>query len=54
MDLEKVKAMLEWPTLRSATNVRSFHRLDTVYRKFTRNFSSICGPLTKIMIEDKK
>ena len=31
MDLEKVKAILEWPTLRSVTEVQSVHGLATFY-----------------------
>ena len=54
MDLEKVKAILQWPTQRSATEVRSFHGLTSFYRKFIRGFSIICGPLTKTMRGDRK
>ena len=54
MDPEKVKAILEWPTPRSATKIRSFHGLASFYRKFIRGFSSICGPLTKKMRGDRK
>ena len=54
MDLEKVKAILEWSTPRSVTKVRSFDGLDCFYRKFIKDFSSICGPLTEAMRGDRK
>ena len=54
MDPKKVKAILEWPTPRSAIEVRSFHGLATFYKKFIRHCSSICGPLIKIMRGDRK
>ena len=46
MDPQKVKAILEWPTPRSVTDVRSFHGLDSFYKKFIKGFSGICGHLT--------
>ena len=49
-----MKAILEWPTPRSVTKVRSFHGLASFYKKFIRGFSSICGPLTKTIKRDIK
>ena len=54
IDPEKVKAILEWPTPRSTTKVRSFHGLVSFYEKFIKNFSSICAPLTETIRGDRK
>ena len=53
MDLEKVKAILEWPTPRSVTEVRYFHGLASFYKKIIRGFSSIFGPLIETMRGDR-
>jgi hypothetical protein len=49
MDEEKVKAIKEWPTPKSITEVRSFHGLASFYRHFVKDFSIIVVPLTKII-----
>ena len=54
MDPEKLKVILEWPIPRSAIEVRSFHGLASFYRKFIRNFSSICASLIETMRGDRK
>lgn len=46
MDPEKVRAILEWRSPRSITELRSFHGFITFYRKFICNFNSIVAPVT--------
>ena len=46
--------ILEWPTPRSTTKVRSFYGLASFYRKFNRNLTNICATLTKSMRRNRK
>ena len=45
---------MEWPTPWSVGEVRYFHGLASFYRKFIRNFNSICNAIIETMRGDKK
>ncbi|XP_031377624.1 uncharacterized protein LOC116193034, partial [Punica granatum] len=49
VDEEKVRAIQEWPSPTSVSNVRSFHGLASLYRRFVKDFSSIAAPLTEVI-----
>ena len=45
MDQEKVKAILEWPELKTVKGVRSFLRLANLYQRFIKDYTKVARPL---------
>jgi hypothetical protein len=48
MDPEKIKAIKEWAKPTSVKGVRGFLGFANFYRRFIKDFSTLCGPLTDL------
>ena len=54
MEEEKVKGVLEWPTLRSVKDIQKFLGLVNYYRRFIEEFALVARPLHDLVKKDKK
>jgi len=54
MEKEKVKGVLEWPTLKSIKDVQKFLGLANYYHRFIEGFATVARPLHDLVKKDKK
>jgi len=54
MEKEKVKEVLEWPTLKCVKDVQKFLGLANYYRRFIEGFATVARPLHDLVKKDKK
>ena len=52
VDMEKIRAILEWPRTKSLIELRGFIGICTYYRKFVKGFSQLTSPLTDLTKKD--
>ena len=49
VDEEKIRAIYEWPSPISISNVRCFHGIGSFYRRFVKDFSTFAAPLIEVI-----
>ena len=47
-DIEKIRAMREWPAPKTVTELRGFLGLYTYYRRYVKGFSQVAAPFTDL------
>lgn len=54
MDLDKIEAIMNWPTTKNVSNARSFLGMVGYYKGFIEDFSKVAYPITSLQkIETK-
>ena len=48
VDPEKIETIMNWPTPRNVTDVRSFMRLAGYYKRFIKGFSKVAHSITSL------
>ena len=51
-DLEKVRAIMDQLTLTNQIQIRSFLGIIRFFRNHIRNFSTIAGPMTNLLVKE--
>ena len=51
---EKVKEVLDWPTLKGVNDIQKFLGLANYYQQFIKNFAAIARPLYNLVKKDQK
>ena len=54
VDLEKIKAIENWPVPKDVTDIWSFIGITSYYRRFIEGFSRIANPITSLQKKGKK
>jgi len=54
MEKEKVKGVLEWPTLKCVKDIQKFLGLANYYRQFIEGFATVARPLHNLVKKDKR
>jgi hypothetical protein len=54
VDPSKIQEVLDWKSLKSIMQIRSFLRLVGYYRRFIQNLSKIAKPMTQLLEKDAK